>query len=577
LLILLAVTTVACAGPTAPAPSSGTSNASGQQPAPRSGTKTITIGFTAGVNAMAIMGATTTSGGWQSLNEIHSNGLITSDANNRRPIPRLTTKVPNLDDGTINLLPDGRMRVTYNLRNDVTWQDGQPFTAQDLVFSYRINSDGGLPTIQRDAINQMEAVEATDNSTFVVTFKTPYYIGGTLGLRPFWPHPKHILEPAYEKYLQSKNAEDMINLPYWTSEYVHLGPFRVTTFDPAEGLVLQAYDKYFLGKPKVDVVRLRSFNDQNTMYTNLLSGTVDMFPDIALNAELGYQLKGLWERNGQGVVYARQGITWFLAPQWRPAFQSEPANLDPKVRAALYRALDREALSEALQGGHPELAAWSMLPPGHQFYDSTKDSLKQYAFNPEQAKSELAGLGWTPGPDGILRNSADGRRYHNALWTTPGREREIAAYAAYWRQIGIEVDELGVPAAQVRNLEYRASYPSWESSAQGAGDAILGRMDPPAASAATRWVGERGGFEDPRAYDLIAKYRRSLSDRDQAQAMKAISDYVTAELPFLILYFLPDHLGVRKGVRAYDDVEGGAEGAQAYGTYTRNAHLWDVQ
>src|SRR5262249_53314975 len=158
----------------------------------------------------------------------------------------------------------------------------------------------------------------------------------------------------------SKNADDMINLPYWTSEYVHLGPFRVTSFDPAEGLVLQAYDKYFLGKPKVDVVRLRSFSEQNTLYTNLLSGTVDMFPDIALNAELGYQLKALWEGNAQGVVYARQGITWFLAPQWRPAFQSEPANLDPKVRAALYRALDREALSEALQGGHPELAAWSM-------------------------------------------------------------------------------------------------------------------------------------------------------------------------------------------------------------------------
>ena len=69
-------------------------------------------------------------------------------------------------------------------------------------------------------------------------------------------------------------------------------------------------------------------------------------------------------------------------------------------------------------------------------------------------------------------------------------------------------------------------------------------MDPPPASAATRWVGERGGFEDPRAYDLTRRYRSALSERDQAAAMKALSDYVVETLPFLILYYLPDHVGV---------------------------------
>ena len=575
--LLLALAVVACSAPPGPArpPGGGDTPGSGGQQSGRS--KTITVGFTAGVQAMSIMGATTTSGGWQSLNEIHSNGLVTSDTSSRRAVPRLASQVPTLDDGTIALLPDGRMRVTYHLRNDVTWQDGVPFTAQDLVFSYQLNSDPGIPSIQRDAINQMDSAEAPDDYTFVITFKSPYYIGGTLGIRPFWPHPKHLVGPAFESYQVSKNADDVINLPYWSSEYVHLGPFRVTSFDPGEGLVLQAYDRYFLGRPKVDTVRLRSFNDQNTLFSNLLAGSVDIFPDIALSAELGYQLKGIWEGNGQGTVHARQGITWFLAPQWRPSVQTEPANLDPKVRGALYQALDREALSDALQGGHPELAAWSMLPPGDQFYEVTKDTLRRYAYNPDQARSLLRDAGWTPGSDGILRHSSDGRRFQNSIWTTPGRDREIAAFADYWRRIGLEVEEHGVPAAQVRNLEYRAGYPSWESSAQGSGDAILGRMDPPPASAATRWVGERGGFSDPRAYDLTARYRRSLSEREQAEAMRAINEYVVNELPFLILYYLPDHLGVRKGVNAYGDVEGGAEGARPYGTYTRNAHLWDVQ
>jgi peptide/nickel transport system substrate-binding protein len=392
-----------------------------------------------------------------------------------------------------------------------------------------------------------------------------------------WPQPLHILGPAYERYLASKNPDEVINLPYWTSEYVHLGPFRVTSFDQGEGLVLQAYDGYFLGKPKVDVVRLQSFTDQNTLFSNLLAGTVDGFPDIALSSELGFQIKDRWESTGTGTVHVNLGITWFLAPQWRPSVQMEPAVLDPKVRAALYTALDREALSDALQAGHPELAAWSLLPPSHPFYDSTKDALRQYAYNPDRARAGLAQAGWTPGPDGALRNNADGRRFRSALWGTVGRDREIAAFAAYWRQIGIDMEEAIVPASQSRNLEYRASYPGFETSAQGAGDAILGRMDPPPASAATRWVGERGGFEDQRAYDLISRYRGSLSDRDQAQAMRAISDYVASELPFLIVYYVPDHVGIRTGVKAFDDTDGGAEAAQPYGTYTRNAHLWEVQ
>ncbi len=565
----------ACAAP--PSRSTGQTASGGTERASQSrGNRAITIGFSSTVQSMGIMGATTTSGGWQSLNEIHSNGLVTADRNTRKPVPRLAAKLPSLDDGSITVLPDGRMRVVYALRSDVTWQDGAPFTAQDLTFSYRFNSDYNLPTaVRRDVLDQIESVEAPDRATFIIYFKEPYAIGGTLGLRAFWPQPAHILGPVYEQFLVRKDADEVLKLAYWTSEYMHLGPFRVTSFDPSE-LALAAYDAYFLGRPRVDVVYLKSFTDQNTMFSNLLAGTVDMFPDIALTSELGYRLKDIWESSGRGAVRVNMGVTWFLAPQWRPSVQTEAATLDPRVRGALYRALDREALSDALQGGHSELSAWSLLPPGHQFHDATKDGLRPYAYDADRARAELRTLGWTPGDDGVLRNNADGRRFHTAIWATVGRDREIAAFASFWRLAGIEVEESIVPASQSRSLEYRAQYPGWESSGQGYGDAILGRMDPPAASAATRWVGERGGFEDPRAWDLIARYRASLSDRDQAQSMRGISDYVAAELPFLILYYLPDHLGVRAGVKAFDDTDGGAEAAQPYGTYSRNAHLWEV-
>ena len=56
-------------------------------------------------------------------------------------VPRLADKVPAFEDGTISMLPDGRMKVVYPLRHDVLWQDGVPFTADDLVFSAAVRRD----------------------------------------------------------------------------------------------------------------------------------------------------------------------------------------------------------------------------------------------------------------------------------------------------------------------------------------------------------------------------------------------------------------------------------------------------
>ncbi len=540
-------------------------------------TKVLTVGIGTGVQALSIMAARTTIGGWGSMSELHSEGLITSGFNDRRPIGRLAERVPSVEDGSISILSDGRMRVVYHLRQGVTWQDGAPFTAADLVFSYRLMSDPGIPSTMNESINFIESTEAPDSHTFVVYFTGPYFLGASLGVRRFWPQPQHLLGEAYERYLVSKNADDVANLPYWTSQYVHLGPFRLTAFDPGEGSTYEAYDAYFLGRPKVDVVRIRTFADENTLYSNLLAGTVDMVADTALNTDLGYLLQKQWESSGAGVVHVRPtGGTRFLAPQWRSWVQIEPAVLDPKVRTALYVALDREALSEGLP--YREEPAWSLLPPGERLYDATKDGFRPYRFDPDRARSMLRDLGWIASPDGLLRHSSDGRHFRTAISITVGsRQWEVPVYADYWRRIGLEVEEVIIPSSQVRSPEIRAYYPGWEASSSGGGDSVLGRLQGPASSAENRWTGERGGYEDPRAQQLLARYYTSISDRDQFDSMKAMSDFIAADLPILITYFNTDHIGARKGVRALEDVLGGAQAGQPYGTYSRNAYLWDIE
>src|SRR5207247_1857144 len=137
----------------------------------------------------------------------------------------------------------------------------------------------------------------------------------------------------------------------------------------------------------------------------------DMFLDSTLGPDLEEQVTERWRATGEGTVLLVAGDGGrYLTPQFRADAQGEPAVLDPRVRAALYQALDRDAFAAAFR--RPDLAAYGIRPPGDLFYVDTKDALRRYAYDPERAKQVLQTLGWTPGADGILRNVVDGRPLH---------------------------------------------------------------------------------------------------------------------------------------------------------------------
>src|SRR5207244_13270938 len=114
-----------------------------------------------------------TPGSCATAHEPHSNGLVTADPHVQKPIGRLAARVPTVEGGGLSMLPDGRMRVVYELRHDVTWHDGMSFTAHDLVFSERVYVEGGLPYPTQDAVSLMDSSEALDDFTFVLYFTRP--------------------------------------------------------------------------------------------------------------------------------------------------------------------------------------------------------------------------------------------------------------------------------------------------------------------------------------------------------------------------------------------------------------------
>lgn len=256
--------------------------------------------------------------------DIHSASLVSTAEDSSATVPRLAAQLPTLENEGITLLSDGRMRVAWPLRPGVTWHDGAPFTSQDLVFTHRFASNPDIPFGNKTIMRSIASVDAPDDHTLVITFAAPYYRASVMGLDSIWPLPRHILEPHLQRFESDRDVQALINLPFWGYEYVHLGAFRLTSFDPAGISKFEAHESYFLGRPKLDTIYVQVFTDSDTLYANLLTGHVDVFHENTLSPNEGFELKKLWEQNGAETCSRRAATAEKSLPSCAWATRSSP-------------------------------------------------------------------------------------------------------------------------------------------------------------------------------------------------------------------------------------------------------------
>src|SRR4051812_14732677 len=191
---LIATIAVGCSS-AAPSARPASSNSAPQAAAePR---KTLTIAAGNSILGFGIQSAGTTGGGARSLIELHSNGLATTDPKGAI-IARLGTQLPSFSDGSMVVLPDGRLQTSWKLRPNIKWHDGAPFTADDLVLGWKLSTSPGFPILGTTSIRQISLVEAPDPLTAVITWKTTYYQALGVGLVDLWPVPQHIVGDAFD-------------------------------------------------------------------------------------------------------------------------------------------------------------------------------------------------------------------------------------------------------------------------------------------------------------------------------------------------------------------------------------------
>src|SRR5581483_8336978 len=209
--------------------------------------------------------------GMEALGAMVNSGFIIVD-NAGNPQPIIAEAAPSIEDGTWKLNPDGTMTTTWTIRQGAVWQDGVPVTSDDFAFTLQLAHDKSLLIFQEAQYDLIDSIETPDPRTVIAHWSQPFiyanlafgYANDVANL----PLPKHLLQTAYEQ----SDFDHFIGLPYWTSDFVGNGPYKLHEWVPSVHVSFDANDSFVLGRPKIDQVDVLFITDQNTELANLLSG-----------------------------------------------------------------------------------------------------------------------------------------------------------------------------------------------------------------------------------------------------------------------------------------------------------------
>jgi len=492
------------------------------------------------------------------------NGYVTVRDHEDEVAPHLAAALPSLDNGTWKVLPDGRMEVTWKLRPGIKWHDGKDLTSDDVKFAWEVDSDPltqvGASTIAR----YLDRVDTPDAQTFVMHWKETHQLGGELGERELDLLPRHVLEEPYRA-----DPAGISNHPYLTSPeaFVGSGPYRPTEWERGSHVVVEAWDGYFLGRPKIDRITFRVMPDSRTALANLLSDASDA-SYLALEYPEARILEHEWSKSGKGVLQFAPDAVQYLLPQFRAELVTPPDLLNPQIRKALMHAMNRQDLTDGLDLG-PGMVADSTTLPGTPIGDAVGSAVVRYPYDPTRAAALLADAGWQMGPDGLL--TKDGRRFDVEYRGPPGSATAVVfpLLEQQYRRAGITLTlRHYLPA----NLEEQVTYPGLFSIGLPTNNLVFAQRwhSRFIAGPQTRYAGANlMGYAEPATDAAIDRLLTAVRREDQLRYWGEAWRRITEDVAILPMYYIVGSYPVRKGLT-------GLQPRNPLGSPAYQIHLWEA-
>ncbi|RWR27359.1 ABC transporter substrate-binding protein [Sinirhodobacter populi] len=327
---------------------------------------------------------------------------------------------------------DGRT-LTLHLRKGVKWHDGQPFTAEDVAYTYQAEAAPDFPRDRPPFVKYLEGfedystgkadslpgIQVVDDVTVAFTFKAPYAAA--------FAH-------FADKPVLAKHIWDKIPLKTWNEASealrnpVGTGPYKFVEFKPDQYVRLERNDDYFGGQPRTKTIIFRISNTQ-TAQSELINGELDIAEISSWNE------RDLQTYRDAGLRIVEQRGT---SGQYLPFDTRNPKLSDKRVRQAIIHAINRQAIVDRLLFGHGAVFNTNAHPDS-PYYPA---GLDPYAYDPQKARELLAEAGWKDSDgDGIL--DRDGQKFVFTLnYPTGNRTRELSApiIQQNLKAVGIETE-----------------------------------------------------------------------------------------------------------------------------------------
>jgi peptide/nickel transport system substrate-binding protein len=384
-LLLSACAAPAPAGaPAAEATEAPTEEAAAEAaPAPAAG-ENVMIGAWVGpcCNPIELANPLSAGGGYHWFNKIWSH-LVTYNVEYSEIIPDLAESWSVSDDS---------LTWTFHLRKGVTWHDGSPFTANDVIFSIEACVDpattcwqsGPLSVIVgaqeyiSGTVESISGLAAVDDTTLTITTNGP-----TAPLLDILAETWII----HEASMQDIPRDQFDKSDYWRTTAIGTGPFKMSQFVEGQYIETVRFDDYWRGAPKLEKLIRREFKDPATALLAFDAGEIDFTYLTADEVERESQNANAVIIPGPSQV--DNAIT--LNPKFNPAFG------DPKFRQAILYAIDRASIIESIYKGAAQPVPCLFGNPAYY-----PDDIEQFDYNPDRARELLAEIGLDPASLGTI-------------------------------------------------------------------------------------------------------------------------------------------------------------------------------